>query len=357
MPAVQRLLASIYNKKLKRIAEITSMNLNYVLIRLFQSILIIFIAVTINFVIPRMIPGDPIEAALSTKIAISGTVSVDVEEMAKIYRKKFGLDKPYLIQYINYLKDLATFNLGVSLVNFPETVAAQLISALPWTIGLLVISTIITFLLGTIIGAVIAWPSCPKWFHVLVIPFMLTSTIPFFLLGIILLFLFSVVWSVFPAGGGYSPLLIVDYDLETAIDIAYHAVLPSISLVFGSLGAWVLSMRAMMISVQGDDYILFAKSRGVNTSRIFVWYCMRNALLPQFTNLALTLGTVIGGAVLVEIIFSYPGIGSILFAAIAGKDYFVIQGIVYILILSLGVCLFLIDLLYPLIDPRIEYTN
>ena len=135
MPAVQRLLASIYNKKLKRIDEITSMNLNYVLIRLFQSILIIFIAVTINFVIPRMIPGDPIEAALSTKIAISGTVSVDDEEMAKIYRKKFGLDKPYLIQYINYLKDLATFNLGVSLVNFPETVAAQLISALPWTIG------------------------------------------------------------------------------------------------------------------------------------------------------------------------------------------------------------------------------
>jgi peptide/nickel transport system permease protein len=186
---------------------------------------------------------------------------------------------------------------------------------------------------------------------------MLTSTIPFFLLGIILLFLFSVVWSVFPAGGGYSPLLLLDYDLESAIDIAYHAVLPSISLVFGSLGAWVLSMRAMMISVQGDDYILFAKSRGVSSARIFIWYCMRNALLPQFTNLALTLGTVIGGAVLVEIIFSYPGIGSILFAAIAGKDYFVIQGIVYILILSLGICLFLIDLLYPLIDPRIKYTD
>ena len=164
-------------------------------------------------------------------------------------------------------------------------------------------------------------------------------------------------WSVFPAGGGYSPLLIVGLDWETIRNILYHSCLPAISLIFGGLGAWVLSMRAMMISVQGEDYIVYAMAKGLKPSRIFQWYCMRNAMLPQFTNLALTLGTIIGGAVLVEIIFSYPGIGSILFSAIAGKDYFVIQGIVYVLILTLSFSLLIIDILYPVIDPRIKYAK
>tara|TARA_Y100000294_G_C8547303_1_gene333720 strand:+ start:120 stop:1121 length:1002 start_codon:yes stop_codon:yes gene_type:complete len=333
------------------------MNIEYVVKRFFQAILITFIAVTINFIIPRMIPGDPIEAALSTKIAISGSVSVDVQKVAAVYRKKFGLDKPLHIQYINYLYDLARFELGVSLVNFPEKVSYQILYSLPWTIGLLTVSIILTFIIGTLIGAIMAWPGTHYSFHFIIMPFMLLSTIPFFLLGIILLFVFAILWSVFPAGGGYSPLLIVDYDWETFVDIIYHSCLPALSLIFGGLGAWVLSMRAMMISVQGEDYITYAKAKGLKSSRIFLWYCMRNAMLPQFTNLALTLGTMIGGAVLVEIIFSYPGIGSILFSAIAGKDYFVIQGIVYVLIITLSLSLFIIDLLYPVIDPRIKYSK
>jgi peptide/nickel transport system permease protein len=184
---------------------------------------------------------------------------------------------------------------------------------------------------------------------------MLLSTIPFFLLGIILLYLFAVEWQMFPAGGGFSPTRIRGYDLGTALDILSHSILPILSLVLGGIGAWALGMRAMMVSVLGDDYVSFAEAKGLSGSRIFFWYAMRNALLPQVTQLALALGALLGGTVLVEAMFSYPGIGTLLFAAIAGKDYFVIQGIVLMLIVALAVALFVIDLLYPLLDPRIRY--
>jgi peptide/nickel transport system permease protein len=329
----------------------------YILQRTLQLLLIVFIAVTINFILPRLIPGDPIEAALATKIAVSGNVSVDVQKVADAYRAKFGLDQPLWKQYLNYWNDLFHLELGVSLVSFPETVIAQISSALPWTIGLLTMATLISFGLGSLFGALFAWPRTPTAFHILVSPFMLLSTIPFFMLGIILLSIFVVEWGLFPAGGGFSPTRIPGFNLATALDILHHSILPALSLVLGGIGAWALGMRAMMITVLGEDYVTFAEAKGLPAKRIFLWYGMRNALLPQVTQLALALGAVLGGTVLVEAIFSYPGVGTLLFAAIAGKDYFVIQGIVIILILALAVALFVIDLLYPLLDPRIRYHH
>lgn len=333
------------------------MSLSYFLQRTLQLLLIVFIAVTINFILPRLIPGDPIEAALATKIAVSGNVSVDVQKVAEAYRAKFGLDKPLWQQYLNYWNDILHFEFGVSLVNFPETVISKIRSALPWTLGLLTVATLIAFSLGSLAGALLAWPRTPFIFHILVSPFMLLSTIPFFLLGIILLSIFAVELSILPAGGGFSPTLIRGANLATALDIISHSILPGLSLVLGGIGAWALGMRALMISVLGEDYVAFAEAKGLSANRIFLWYGMRNALLPQVTQLALVLGSVFGGTVLVEAIFSYPGVGTLLFSAIAGKDYFVIQGIVLMLILALALALFVIDLIYPLLDPRIRYHN
>lgn len=329
----------------------------YLVQRVFQLIVIVFIAITINFILPRMIPGDPVEAALATKIAVSGNVSVDVEKVAEAYRAKFGLDKPLWQQYLAYWNDVLHFEFGVSLVNFPEPVINQIRAALPWTLGLLTVATLIAFVAGSLIGALLAWPRTPQWFGVVVSPLLLLSTIPFFLMGIILLFLFAVEWRVMPAGGGFSPTRIPGFDIPTMLDIAHHSVLPALSMVLGGIGAWALGMRAIMISVLGEDYVLFAEAKGLSDRHIFLWYGMRNALLPQVTQLALALGGVLGGAVLVEAIFSYPGIGTLLFQAIAGKDYFVIQGIVLMLILALAGALFVIDLIYPLVDPRIRYTR
>lgn len=333
------------------------MSITYVLQRIVQLILIVFIAVTINFILPRLIPGDPVESALTTQIAVSGNVSVDVQKVAEAYRAKFGLDQPLWRQYLNYWNDILHFEFGVSLVKFPETVMSQIRSALPWTIGLMIVSTIIAFAVGSVLGALFAWPRTPKLFHVLVSPLMLLSTIPFFLLGIILLSLFAVELRIFPPGGGFSPTRIRAFNVGTALDILYHSILPALSIVLGGIGAWALGMRAMMITVLGEDYVTFAEAKGLQPRRIFLWYGMRNALLPQMTQLALALGAVLSGTVLVEAIFSYPGIGTLLFAAIATKDYFVIQGIVLILIFALAGALFIIDLLYPLLDPRIRYSN
>jgi peptide/nickel transport system permease protein len=328
---------------------------DYVAKRTFQLLLIVFIAVTFNFLIPRMIPGDPVESALQTKIAVSGSVSVDVQAVAAAYRAKFGLDKPLWLQYLNYWGGIFSRDLGVSLVDFPQPVIEKIQAAIPWTLGLLSLSTAIAFALGSVLGALLAWPRAPRALHILVPPFMLLSSVPFFLLAIVLVFTFSVVVPWFPPGGGFDPVLILRFDLPTALDVLYHAVLPALALVLGSVGFWALGMRALTVSVLGEDYITFAESKGLPPQRVFLWYGMRNALLPQITSLAIALGSILSGAVLVEAIFNYPGLGGILFTAIAGKDYFVIQGIVLMLIFALALALFVVDLIYPLVDPRIRY--
>ena len=333
------------------------MPIEYVAKRALQLLLIVFVAVTINFLIPRLIPGDPVESALQTKMAMTGNVNVDVQAVAAAYRAKFGLDKPLWLQYVNYWGSLLNRDLGVSLVDFPQPVVEKIQSAVPWTLALLSVSTVISFFLGSILGALIAWPRAPRVLHVLVPPFMLLSSVPFFLLGIVLLFTFSVVVPWFPPGGGFDPVSILRLDVPTVLDLLYHAILPSLALVLGSIGFWGLGMRAMMVSVLGEDHITFAESKGLPPERVFLWYGMRNALLPQVTSLAIALGSILSGAVLVEVIFNYPGLGGILFLAIAGKDYFVIQGIVLMLILALALSLFVVDLIYPLIDPRIRYHS
>ncbi len=327
----------------------------YVAKRILQLLLIVFIAVTFNFLIPRMIPGDPVESALRTKIAMSGSVSVDVEAVAAAYRAKFGMDKPLLVQYVNYWGGIFNRDLGVSLVDFPQPVIEKIQSAVPWTLGLLTVSTVISFVVGSTLGALIAWPRAPRLLHVLVPPFMLLSSVPFFLLAIILVFTFSVLLPWFPPSGGFDPVSILRLDAPTILDILYHAILPALALVLGSIGFWALGMRAMMVSILGEDFITFADSKGLPPQRVFLWYGMRNALLPQITSLAIALGSILSGAVLVEAVFGYPGLGGILFAAIAGKDYFVIQGIVLMLIFALALALFVVDLIYPLVDPRIRY--
>jgi len=329
--------------------------IDYLVKRTFQLLVIIFVAITINFLIPRLLPGDPVESALQAKIAISGNVSADVEAVAATYRAKFGLDKPIWVQYLNYWNDLLHLNLGVSLVDYPQTVTSKILGSLPWTIGLLAVSTLLAFGVGSVLGALLAWPRTPTAIRLLVPGLMIVSSVPFFLLGLVLIFVFVVLIPVFPSGGGFNPVAVLGFNLPTILDILYHALLPAISLVLGAAGFWALGMRSLMVSVLGEDYITFAEANGLSPTHIFLWYGMRNAMLPQVTSLAIALGSILSGTVLVEAIFNYPGLGGLLYSAISGKDYFVIQGIVVILILALGVALFCVDVIYPLVDPRIRY--
>ena len=186
---------------------------------------------------------------------------------------------------------------------------------------------------------------------------MAVSAIPYFLLGIILIFFLSILLKAFPAGGGHQFGVVLRFDLATIKDILHHAALPAISIIVAGIGIWALEMRGMMISILGEDYITLAEAKGLKGKRIFLWYGLRNGLLPQLTALALRLGYVVSGVILVEVIFSYPGIGFKLFQAVQTKDYFMIQGIVLLLIGSIAFALFVMDLIYPVIDPRITYQG
>ena len=183
---------------------------------------------------------------------------------------------------------------------------------------------------------------------------MVLSSIPFYLLAIILVYLFAVVFRILPPAGGVDTTRIWRLDWPTMVDVLRHALLPCLAIVLGNIGFWALGMRSQMVSVLGEDYITFAEAKGLSARRIFMMYGMRNAMLSQITALALSLGAVVSGAVLVEVVFNYPGLGTLLYVAIRGQDYFVIQGVVLMLIVSLAVLLFSVDLIYPLLDPRIR---
>jgi peptide/nickel transport system permease protein len=326
----------------------------YLLTRFGQLVLIVFIAVSVNFLIPRLLPGDPVQTVIAKMQASGAQQSVDMQAVANAYRAKYGLDQPMLVQYVNYWRDLFHLDLGVSFANFPETVTTKLANALPWSLGLLAVSTLIAFSVGSILGALLAWPGTGRGIRALVPGLMVLTSIPFYLLAIILIYLCAVIWKILPPAGGMDTTRIARLDWGTILDVLRHALLPMLAIVLGNVGFWALGMRSQMVSVLGEDYITFAEAKGLSPWRVFFWYGMRNAMLSQVTALALAMGAVLSGAVLVEVIFNYPGLGSLLYVAIRGQDYFVIQGVVLMLIVALALLLFLVDLIYPLLDPRIR---
>lgn len=333
------------------------MPLDYVIKRFGLLIVTVVLGVTINFMIPRLMPGDPVEQKLNQLYATSGGQMADLTEMIQSYRTRFGLDQPLWNQYLNYWASLFRFDLGYSLDRFPEKVSDAIGAALPWTLGLVGTSTLISFTIGTLLGGLLAWPRVPRTVRGLIPLLMILSAIPYFLLGLVLVFVFAIVLKIFPAGGGYPFGSALHFDFATFAAILQHAFLPATSIILAGIGTWALAMRGMIVSILGEDYIILAEAKGLQQRRIFVWYAMRNALLPQITTLGLTMSHVVAGAILVEVIFAYPGIGYKLFQAIGAKDYFVIQGIVLLMIVAIAVILFILDLIYPLIDPRIAYER
>lgn len=328
------------------------MYLGYVGRRLGIMLLVVFLAVSINFALPRMMPGDPIQAQLSQLLA-SGGGSGDISAMVEAYQQRFGLDQPIWNQYLAYWQSLFRLDLGFSLTNYPERVDAAIANSLPWTLGLLGVATAVSFTVGTLLGGIMGWPRTPRWIKNFGSGVVLLSSVPYFLIGMILLYLFAIVFRWFPAGGGMPFGLNAGFNLETLRGILWHGTLPALSIIIAEIGAWAIGMRGMLVSVLGEDYITLAEAKGNKPRRILNRYGMRNALLPQLTKLAMTLGHIVSGAILVEVIFSYPGVGFRLYQAIQSKDYFVIQGIVLLLSVSIAIAMFILDLIYPLIDPRI----
>jgi peptide/nickel transport system permease protein len=332
------------------------MSLNYLLSRLGTFLLVVVAAVTINFIVPRLSPGDPVTQRLEAMASQGTTVGGDFTKIVEVYREKFGYDKPIWQQYLNYWGDLLRGDFGYSISHYPSRTSTLIRSALPWTVGMLGLATILAFTVGTLVGALLAWPATPSVISKGLIPFfVLFSAIPYYLLGLILLFLFSLTFPIFPGGGGHGIFTEMSFSWKAIKDVIYHATLPALSIIIASVAFWGLGMRGMMVSIQGEDFMTLAEAKGLSKARIFFSYGMRNAFLPQATQLALAMGHVVSGAVLVEVIFRYPGIGYTLYRAIAGKDYFVTQGILLLLIISIAASMLIMDFIYPLLDPRVRY--
>ena len=329
--------------------------LRYIGNRFLQFLLIIFIADSITFLLPRMIPGDPIREQLTSKAAAAGTNNIDINAWVKTYNERFGLDQPLWKQYLNYWSDMIHLDFGFSLFSYPATVMSKITSALPWTIGFMSVSILLSFLVGSALGALLAWPNSPRFLQGMVPPLMVISAIPFYLFGMALIWIFAVLLRILPIGGGADPTLIMRRDWNTALNILKHAILPSMAMMINQIGSWSLGMRAVMVPILSEDYITFANAKGLPNRNIFLRYGVRNALLPQVTGLAISFGMILSGGVIIESIFNYPGIGSLIFAAINQKDYFMINGTVSIMVFLVATALLIVDLVYPLIDPRIRF--
>src|SRR6266496_1182743 len=256
--------------------------------------------------------------------------------MVEEYEKKFGLDQPLYVQYFRYMNDLVHGDFNYSIANYPRTVKEMLADSLPWTIGLLFTTTVLSFVLGTLLGALMAWPRAPAFLQYVLPPLLALHALPFYLFGLVLMYLLAFKAGWFPIFGGYTAGTVPDWSPAFMLDVIQHAMLPALSILLVNIGGWALTMRAMVVTIQGEDFITFADAKGLKGSTIFLRYAIRNTMLPQATAFALALGQIVAGGVLVEVVFGYPGVGSVLFAAIRQADWFLIQGAVFVIVVTIG---------------------
>ncbi|MEY2846809.1 MAG: hypothetical protein RL076_2355 [Chloroflexota bacterium] len=331
------------------------MKLRLILRRVAFLIMVVWAASTITFFIPRMSDRNPIRERFAELARTGGFSASDLEVIVASYNKKFGLDKPLWEQYVDYIGSVARLDLGVSLNRFPKTVTDIIYESLPWTIVLLFVSAILSFVIGNLLGAIAAWPKSPAWMRSVATPFIMFMGVPPVLLAIFLLFFLAFRLKLFPLGQAYSTGIAPDWSFSFILNVAWHQVLPAVSMILGSVGGWVLSMRGMGVTIQGEDYVNFAEHKGLNGRTIFRDYYLRNALLPQVTGFALALGSLITSGAVVESLYALPGLGSKLSQAIQANDFLVIYGIVLFITMSVATLMVLVEFLYPLLDPRIKY--
>lgn len=330
------------------------MNFKLIAKRLAFLVLVIWAASTIVFFIPRLSPRNAIRERFAELARSGGFSPADMEAIIASMNQQFGLDRPLLEQYWNYLGNVVRLDFGYSLNRYPSTVADIISQALPWTFFLLLVTTILSFVIGNLLGAISAWPKAPRWLRSIATPFVLLTGVPPVIMGVLLLFFIAFRLKLLPLGGAYSVGLVPNWSLPFVLDLLRHQLLPALALILGSVGGWVLSMRGMGVTIQGEDYVNFAEHKGLTGGRIFRDYYLRNTLLPQVTGLALALGTVVTSALIVEQLFGIPGLGQVLNNAIRSNDFPTIYGVVLFITIAVAVLMAILEFIYPLLDPRVR---
>ncbi|AEE44611.1 ABC transporter permease [Cellulomonas fimi] len=304
-------------------------------------------AVTINFIIPRLMPGDPVKAIMAKSQG-----KLDSSAEAAI-RTLFGLDEDKSVwqQYLDYWNLLLHGNLGVSFTYYPTPVAEMIQQTLPWTVGLVGIATVVAFLVGTLVGTGIGWRR-GTWADSLLPISTFFSAVPYFWLGLVVIAIFSVNLGWFPSSGAYDRSMVPAFTPEFIGSVLYYGTLPALTIVISSIAGWILGMRNMMVTVSSEDYVTVAQAKGLSERAVVFGYAARNAVLPQISSFALSLGFIVGGTLIMEMVFSYPGIGFLLYNATTNHDYTLMQGCFLVITLSVLVANVVADFVYAVLDPR-----
>jgi peptide/nickel transport system permease protein len=329
--------------------------LQYVGKRVGLYIVVLFIGLTITFLLPRFMPANPIEAYISQlQSRANGTLTPEaIEDMRANLEELYGLKGDLLSQYFNYMKRIVTrFDFGTSFAYYPQPVNAMILSALPWTLGLLLVSTFVAWILGNLVGLVAGYFHTKRAAAVLELVGIMLYPIPYYILAVSLILLLAYVIPIFPL----SPTFPVGQMTPAKFGmVLYNSLLPALTIVLAGFGWNILSMKALAIATTEEPYVTYARLKGASNGTRMFSYVFRNAMLPQVTALALSLGTVFNGAILTEILFSYPGVGLIMRTAASSGDYNVLYGAIAISIIAVATAGLIIDLIYPLLDPRIRH--
>lgn len=330
--------------------------MRHLLRRILFYLAAIWAAVTLNFFLPRMAPGSPIQAVL---VRLQNTGQTMSPEALKALESTMGINTtdPLWVQYFKYLNDLLHGNFGVSFSHFPTPVMDVISQGIMWTIGLGTVAVVIGFVLGCIIGILTAWKRGTFIDGTLSPALTFLYAIPPFWLALIVVYVFGFVLGWFPYADGYNTYLDIGFTWDFISSVIQHGFLPALTLVISSLAGWMLVMRNSMVGILSDDYVLMARAKGLKQVRVVLGYAARNAILPNIANFALALGFVVSGQVLTEIVFSYPGIGDTLYQAVRNQDYPLSQALFLIIALGVLGANFLADLLYAALDPRVRVNR
>ncbi len=310
---------------------------------------IFWAAITLNFLLPRLMPGNAASAVMARAQGQMSPQAIKALELA------FGVNTHASLwrQYWGYLGNTLTGHFGVSFTYFPEPVTQVIASTLPWTLFLIGFSTIVSFLIGTSLGVYAAWKRGTNLADALPVGFTLIASMPYFWVALALLYVFGFSLGWFPIAHSFNINQSLGFNFQSLGSILYYAALPISSIVLTSLGGWMLGMRNNFVSILSEDYMTLAQMKGLREREIVIHYGARNAMLPQITSFAMSLGFVVGGAVLTEIVFSYPGIGFALYQAVTNNDYPLMQAIFLIIVTAVLIANFIVDILYSRLDPRV----
>jgi len=278
-----------------------------------------------------------------------------VEAVKQSLRELYGLEGSLLSQYLVFWKRFFVADFGPSFTQFPAPVTDLIKNSLPWTAGLLMFATLIGWVIGSIMGGLVGYFNQKKWSRAIEVFAMVIRPLPYYIVALLMLMLLAYFFPIFPLSSGAAIGRRISFSWDCLIDIAIHAFLPALSLIMVIAGGWFVQMRSLMSTTIGEDYVEYSRIAGLPHRKILFQYTIRNAILPQITGLALSVGQLLSGAFIVEYVFAYPGVGMLLYSGITQSDYNLVMGITILSIIVIATAVLIIDLIYPVFDPRIRY--